>query len=693
MKAIVKSFCARICSGNCGILATLEDQKITHITGDPDCPFNRGAICPKGRAVPELLYHPERLTVPLKRIGPKGAGNWQPISTDEALDAVAAKLKVYADKFGPESVLLYSGAYRGLERDFIQRLARVLKTPNTVSVDNICHVPRTTAARYTFGAMPFPDYQHPPQCLIIWGRNSLQTGGDGSQAQLRHVLKKHTRLIVIDPRKIALAARADIWLQPRPGSDGLLALGMLHVIVREKLYDADFVAQWTVGFQPLKDFLAAYPPAVVAEKTWLPPERIEEAARLFAKADCAAIQWGNALDQTSNAFQTCRAVAILMALTGNLDIPGGAVLPDSVPLLEGSDFSLAQDVAGPLKPPVGSRFKLAARANLVPSQEVSKAILAQQPYPLKAGLIFGSNPLLTYAGAEETYAAFQKLDFMVAADLFMTPTVALADIVLPVAAPLEYDDLVQQRSCVAARPKIIAPPGECRSDMQWINLIAARMGFGRYFWRDESAALDAVLAPAGLNYDQLKNLGIYCIQHHYRKFEARGFSTRSGRVELFSEPLREMGIDPLPVFVEPRLTPFGAPDLTAEYPLVLTSSKNPFFFHASHRNIPSLRKLSPEPLVELHPETAAKLGLEEGDRVHIETPRGKIRQSLRLNADLDRRVAVAAFGWWFPEKGLAELYGWQEANLNMLTDSSPPHDPAMGSANLRGIMCKVFKPD
>jgi thiosulfate reductase/polysulfide reductase chain A len=196
-----------------------------------------------------------------------------------------------------------------------------------------------------------------------------------------------------------------------------------------------------------------------------------------------------------------------------------------------------------------------------------------------------------------------------------------------------------------------------------------------------------------LNYDQLKNLGIYCIQHHYRKFEARGFSTRSGRVELFSEPLREMGIDPLPVFVEPRLTPFGAPDLTAEYPLVLTSSKNPFFFHASHRNIPSLRKLSPEPLVELHPETAAKLGLEEGDRVHIETPRGKIRQSLRINADLDRRVAVAAFGWWFPEKGLAELYGWQEANLNMLTDSSPPYDPAMGSANLRGIMCKVFKAD
>jgi anaerobic selenocysteine-containing dehydrogenase len=693
METTVKSFCARLCSGTCGILVTLEGQMITHIKGDPDCPFNRGAICPKGRALPELLYHPDRLTVPLRRIDRKGAGQWQPISTDEALDAIAAKLKDCVKEIGPESIMLYVGAYRGLERDFIQRFARVLGTPNTVSVDNNCHVPRTMAARYTFGDMPFPDYEHPPKCIIIWGRNSLQTGGDGSPAQLRPALEKHTRLIVIDPRKIAPAARADIWLQPRPGSDGLLALGMLNVIVREKLYDADFVEKWTVGFKRLKDFIADYPPAAVAEKTWVPPARIEQAARLFAKADCAAIQWGNALDQTSNAFQTCRAVAILMALTGNLDIPGGAVFPDSVPLLRGENFSLAQNIAGPLKPAVGNRFKLAARANLVPSQEASKAILAQQPYPLKAGLIFGSNPLLTYAGAQETYAAFQKLDFMAAADLFMTPTVAMADIVLPVAAHLEYDDLVQHRGCVAARPRIIAPAGECRSDMQWINLIADRMGFGRYFWRDESDAIDAVLAPAGLNFERLKNLGIYCAEHHYRKYQARGFSTRSGKVELFSEPLREMGIDPLPVFAEPRLTPFGSPELTSEFPLVLTSSKNPFFYHASHRNIKSLRQLSPEPVTEMHPDTAATLGLNAGDRVCIETPAGKIRQWLRLNAHLDPRVVIAAFGWWFPERGPSELYGWQEANLNLLTDSAPPHDPALGSANLRGLMCRVYKAD
>jgi len=688
---IINSFCARLCSGTCGILVTRKGQTITEVRGDPDCEFNRGYICPKGRALPELLYHPDRLKYPLKRTGQKGADKWQPISKDEALDTIASKLEKSMEEFGPESTMFFTGAYRGLERDFIQRFANVLGTPNTVSVDNNCHVPRTMAARYTFGTMPLPDYEHPPKCIIIWGRNSLQTGGDGSAAQFRPAFAGGTKFIVIDPRKIAQASKAELWLQPRPGSDGLLALGMLNVIINEKLYDVDFVGKWTVGFGRLKNFIAAYPPEEVAQKTWVPQSLIEQAARMFAAARPAAIQWGNALDQTSNAFQACRAVAILMAITGNLDVPGGAIFPDGVPLLRGADFSLAAEIDPNRKPGVGSRFKVAARANLVPSQEAAKAILSQKPYPLKSGLIFGSNPLLTYAGARQTYEAIKTLDFLMVADLFMTPTASLADVVLPVAANLEYDDLVQRRGCVAARPKIKAPPGECRSDMQWINLIAGRMGFGQYFWQGESAALDAILAPAGLNFDRLKTLGIYCLDQHYKKYEEQGFSTTSGKVDLFSEPLREMGIDPLPGFVEPKLTPGGSPEKTTEYPLVLTSSKNPFYYHASHRNIASLRKLSPKPLAQLHPETASKLGLKDGDRIYIETSQGKIRQTLRLNQDLDPRVVIAAFGWWFPEKGPADSYGWQEANLNLLTDSSAPLDPAMGSANLRGLVCKVYK--
>ena len=679
----IKTFCARLCGGTCGILVNVRGGKITRVKGDPDC-LNKGHICPKGRALPELLYHPNRLTFPLKRVGEKGEGKWQKISTDEALDSIAHKLQKTIQQFGAESILLYEGAQRGLERDFIQRFARVLGTPNTVSVDNVCHEARTMAARYTYGRRAYPDYDHPPKCLIVWGRNSLQTGGDGAPARLGPAFDKGTRFIVIDPRKISLASRADVWLKPRPGSDGLLALGMLNVIINEGLYDEDFVKKWTIGLEQLQDFLAAYPLDEVAQRTWVPKSQIEQAARMFATTKPAAVQWGNALDQTSNAFQTCRAIAILEAITGNLDIPGGGIFPGTFALLDDADLLKS-------KRPVGSRFKLAAQANIVPSQESSRAILEEKPYPLKAGMIFGSNPLLTYPNANETYKALDKLDFLTVAELFMTPTTELAEIILPVAANLEYDTLIWHGDYHAAHPKIINPPGECLADFQWMGQIAKRMGHEEYSWEDEIAVMDTLLQPTGLTFKELARMRIYCAKTQYRKHEDQGFQTRSGKVELFSSQLQEMDIDPLPTFYEPPQTPFGSPELAEEYPLVLTSCKSPFFFHASHRNIPSLRKLSPEPSVELNPETATKLGLSQGDFVTIETPRGRIKQKLELNANLDPRVVIVAYGWWFPERGPSNLYGWREANLNLLTDSSPPYDPAMGTPNLRGLMCKVYK--
>jgi anaerobic selenocysteine-containing dehydrogenase len=547
------------------------------------------------------------------------------------------------------------------------------------------------AAKYTYGRMTFPDYDYPPKCLMIWGKNSLQTSSDSPPARFRRAFDKGTRFIVIDPRRISLASRADTWLKPRPGSDGLLALGILHVIINEGLYDRDFVARWTVGFDRLRDFVAAYPPGEVAEITWVPKSQIEQVARMYATTRPAAIQWGNALDQTSNAFQTCRAVAILKAITGNLDMPGGGVFPSPLPLLDRANLTLVEDSPRNLEESIGSRFKLAAQANIVPSQESCRALLEEKPYPLKAGLIFGSNPLLTYANASETYKAFRKLDFLVVADLFMTPTAELADIVLPVAANLEYDALIRHYNCIAAHPKIVDPPGECLSDLQLMSQIAGRMGHGKYFWKDEAVAINTILQPAALTLEKLAGMGIFYAETQYKKYEAEGFQTPSGKVELFSDQLEGMGIDPLPTYHEPPQTPFGSPELSEEYPLVFTSCKSPFFFHASHRNIPSLRKRSPEPIAELNPETATKLGLNEGDSVYIETPRGKIRQKLRMNADLDPRVVIVAYGWWFPERGPSDLYGWQEANLNLLTNSSPPYDPAMGTPNLRGLICKVYK--
>ncbi len=688
---IAKTFCGRLCGGNCGILVTVDHGKITKVEGDPDCPLNKGHICPKGRAIPEILYHPDRITYPLRRVGKRGEGKWERISVTEALGTIAQRIKECIELHGGESILLFTGAFRGLERVFVQRFASILGTPNTVGIDNICHAPRTMASSYTFGDRPFPDFDHSPRCIMVWGRNSLQTGAEGSPAQFNQALKAGAKLIVIDPRKISLVSRADLWIKPRPGSDGLLALGMINFIIREGLYDKDFVQRWTLGFDKLEEFVKQYPLDMVAERTWVPRSQIEQAAKIYAASKPAIIQWGNALDQTSNAFQTCRALSILKAITGNIDVSGGNIFLTYPPILKATEFSLIKDSLRIRKTPVGSRFKVAAQANIVACQEASRAIIREDPYQLKAGFVFGSNPMLTHPNAVMVHEALKKLDFLIVVDLFMTPTAALSDVILPVAANLEFNEFFQRSGYIAARPKLVEPPGECKSDLQWINLMAKSMGFGEHFWNDETEAIDTLLKPTGLTFEQLKSLGLYGIESGYRKYEREGFRTPSGKVELYSSKLKELGLEPLPVYNEPKETPFGSPEIAEEYPLILTNYKSPFFYHASHRNIPSLRKLSPEPTVELNPVTATKLGLEEADMVYIESIRGRIKQRLKLNQDIDPRVVMAAYGWWFPEEGYDRLFEWEEANLNVLTSNEPPYDPAMGSVNLRGILCRVYK--
>lgn len=694
LSEVIKTFCGRLCGGTCGIVVTVDRGRIVDIKGDPDSPFGRGAICAKGRNFKDIVYHPDRLKRPLKRAGERGAGKWQEIGMDEALSLVAEKLNGYIRDFGPESVLLFTGASRGgLDIPYLYRFAAALGTPNQVSSGNVCHVPRDQGATLTFGSACLPDYDAPPKCLIIWGSNTHHTNSNyGTGAQYWKAVGAGAKFIVVDPCRTTMAAKADIWLRLRPGSDGLLALGMLNVIIGEGLYDRDFVSGWTVGFEQLKEFVASYPPSRVSQLTWVPAEEIFRAARLYASTRPAAIEWGNAIDQTSNTIQTCRAISILRAITGNLDIPGGDILPVPVPgLMKASDFMLTAKQLKSGKKSVAPQYKVAEGMFFVASQTAMPAIIEQKPYPLKAGLVFGANPLLTYADSRLADKAFRKLDFLVVSDLFMSPTAALADVVLPAAANLEYDDMGQfpgRNGWITARQKVVDPPGECLPDVMIINRLARKLGLGEYFWNDGVGALDAILKPAGLTYQEFKKMGILRSETSYRKYEKEGFRTPSGKVELVSSRLQQMGYDGLPVMSEPPETPFGSPDLAREYPLVLTSGKSPFFQHASHRMVKSLRKLAPEPVVKLNPETAERLGLEAGVMVVIETPHGGIKQKLELDGGIDPRVAIAAFGWWFPERPVTDAGRWQEANLNMLT-SGVPVDPAMGTPNLRGFMCRV----
>jgi anaerobic selenocysteine-containing dehydrogenase len=690
---IVKTFCARMDHGGCGLLVEVENGKIVRVKGDPDCSLNRGTICAKGLAQIERLQHPERLRHPLRRTGAKGGGQWERISWDEALALLAEKFRERISRGGGKSMAFAQGTPKGLELYMMIRLANVLKIPHVVTPGSICHMPRETASLITCGFFPVPDYDHPPALVLAWGSNLFQTNEEGVIGfQLRRALDQGAKLVTIDPRKTALASRSVLWLQPKPGSDLALALGMLKVIVEERIYDPDFVKKWTVGFEELEKELKDYSLRNLAEATWVPEQKIREAALLYAQTKPACIQWGNALEHTTDSVQNARALLILKAITGNLDAPGGNVNRSGPPVMRPGDFVCSRNFPEKREMLLGPEFRLAAQMGFTPSQLVVKAILSDVPQPIRMMYVQGGNPLLSYANAQETFQALKKLDFLAVAEIFMTPTAQLADLVLPTATNFEFDDIGHYglpHGFILARPKVVDPPEECWPDLKILNELGKRLGPENFFWPDLRSCLDDVLKPAGMTYEELKSKGMLRGKWTYRSYEGKGFGTPSKKVELYSSRFQEWGYDPLPSWRGEKSATGDLQEGGSE--LILTSAKDPNYFHSAYRNLPSLRRLSPDPEVLVHPDTAEKLGVREGAWVFIETGLGKIRQKAVFDRDLHPRVVVAAYGWWFPERKDLELSGWKESNINILTKNDPPYDPAIGSTNLRAIPCRLFK--
>ncbi len=700
---VVKSIC-RMCHGVCGVKVHLEAGRVVKVTGDPDHPMSRGYICSKGRASPELLYHPDRLLHPLKRAGGKGENKWERISWDEALDTTAERLLHFKDEHGPESVALALGT--GRPYMFMSlRFANAFGTPNVVSYAHACYLPRVMAAAVTCGMhLPVCDFYGfggvEPALVLVWGCNIQETGAaDGMCGPMAtRVIRKGARSIVVDPRRTPPADRADLWLQVRPGTDAALALSMLHVIIEGGLYDREFVETYTVGFDRLADRVRAYPPSRGEAITWVPEETIREAARLYATTKPACLLWGNGLDQSPNCFQTARALMILRAVTGNIDVPGGDVFwvpPEKV--FQTSPFVEPENtLLGRMTPEAAAR-KLGYGESIPLNPGVRHpvfwdAVLDQKPYPVKALLIMGTNPLLTSSAPLRGEEALKRLDFSCCVDLFMTPTAQLADIVLPAASWLEQDDVADLHFiwCVAARQKV-AEVGECWDDKKILIELARRVGLEAFFpWKDVRQWCDYVLEGSGLDFEAFKEIGLLRGEMQYRKHETDGFPTASGKFEIACSALEAMGHDALPNYFEPPESPYSTPDLAERYPLIaITGAKIEPFFHTELRQLPSQRKRNPDPLVELHPETAARLSIAEGDWVWIESPRGRIRQRARLTPGIAPRVVSIQHAWWFPEREPPE-YGWKESSASLLLDPQPA-DAVWGSEPWKGFLCKVYK--
>jgi anaerobic selenocysteine-containing dehydrogenase len=686
----VRTVC-RSCHGGCGVIAQVNNGKVIKIAGDPESPISHGSMCAKGLAITQLAYHPDRILFPMK----KSAGHWQRITWDEALDTVSAKFKEIIAEFGPESIIIGQGTGRDFESHF-SRFGNLLGTPNMLTAGHMCYLSRIGATLTTCGRHPAIDYANNPKCIVMWGCNPLWTNPDEYKGvSFWRAYEKGAKLIVIDPRKGFLAKKADLWLQLRPGTDAALALGIFSVIIEEDLYDADFVANYIHGWEAFVDRIKTdYPLERVAEITWVNPDLIRQAARLYANIKPAGIHWGVPTEQTINCTDFTRTAVGLMAATGNLDAPGGNVFHEPPGTRKISEFSAhtALSEEQRKKRLGGGQYKLAARMTIVTPKCAWDAILTGKPYPVKAGYLVATNPVVSRANASEVYDALNRLDFLAVSDFFMTPTAELADVFLPAGTWLEQDHVSENwkyHGYVLARQKVVQI-GECWQDHKIFMELGKRMG--QPWWDTVEDSLDWMLEPTGLTWQEFKKKGYLHGNQKYYKYRAKGFSTHTRKVELYSTILEKWGRDPLPKYTEIPESPVSQPDLAKKFPYILNAGlRTPTFFHSANRQIPWLREIRPDPIVEIHPATAAKHGIREGDWVWIESPRGRAKEKARLNDGIDAAVVVAEHGWWYPEIKDAG-HGWGISNINLLTDNSHESmDPVMGATNLRVLLCNIAR--
>ena len=724
---MVKSLCY-FCHANCGVLAYVKDGDVIKIEGDPDY-SNQGGLCCRGTSALLHVNHPARINHALKRVGEKGEGKWEKIPYDQAIQEVAEKLNKIKEESGAEAVASAGGTTRTddwARRRFLNQFG----TPNGFHNALLCWIPTFMAETCVAGWSPFETDLGAARCLILWGMNpgaSTLPGMHGYTDLQMGGLK----IIVVDPRYSETAQHADLWLPLRPGSDAALALAMLHTILYEGMANYDFIDKWCSGYEELLEHVAEYTPEWAAPITWLEPDQIRTAARMYAMNTPGCIQWGCTWDQIGRASTTgSHAIALLRAVTGNLEIPGGDGMPGpAMNYLTDEEMEANETLPEEQKAKQISRFKLTSWpgytlisetakrqwGKTLPTEwfceahgpSVFKSILTGDPYQVRALLVNATNPINSYGDSKMTLAAIKAVEFLVVVEYWMTPTALFADYIFPAAGALERPIIVTHYgatdSLMGGR-RAIQPKFDRHDDYQfWKKLgLACGQDPKMWPWEDLEEAYSDIIKPLGLPIegynDFVDMVRMYYPPLHQKKFEAHGgFWTPSGKVEFNSTILRELGYPGMPTYIGTIENPIDTPELAEEYPFVLSTGGSFMPYHHSEwHNIPKVRYLLPEPYFSINPEAAEKMGIEHGDWCWIETRRGRIKMRADVEPVIDPRVIFAPRGWWFPERdGSADLdnpFGCLESNVNVLTSVDEEHcDPMGGSWANRGLLCKVYR--
>ena len=707
------------CHGGCGQKLYVQDGKMIRIEGDENHPWSQGRSCPRVLAMTQYMYHPDRITTPLKRIGERGEGKFAPISWDEAFDICTKKLKDIRQDYGAESVIFCQGTGRDAGGP-VSFLAYSYGSPNWCQLGlsgQSCYTPRLGSMKATLGDFTVMDasqflekrYDSPeykvPQVALVWAQNPPPTCPDGFFGHwIVDCMRRGTEIIVVDPRHTWLSTRSKHHLQIRPGTDGALALGLLHVIINEKLYDQEFVDKWTVGFDKLKERVQKYTPSTVAEITWADKDTIIAAARTYGRAKPAAVHWGVPIDMSPDSTAVAQAITHLTCITGNIDVPGGNVIArpshgvttypytsEEMVDLYGQELVtiLNEKRIGADRYPMVKGFRGWAHPDMAIEQ-----IVSGKPYPIKALWIQTCNILGGQAARMKFhYDAMKKMDFVAVVDLFHNPTtMALADIVLPAATFAEKDGFRSWWAPLEIGPKAVQV-GDCKSDWE-INLEMAKRLNPEVGSKFETVrdVINERLKVANLTFEEQVAKGSWVMppdgssKPYYRHERGLlradgkpGFNTPSGKVELWSTAYENWGLDPLPYYKEPAQSPVSTPELYGKYPLMMISgTRSPLFFHSEHRMIPWLREKLPDPLVEIHPDTAKEYGIYDGEWVYLVNDMGRVRRKAKLSLTVHRKMINTMHGWWMPEEEGAEpnLFGVWKYQINQLIPG--PQDSVAG---------------
>ncbi len=657
VSAIVRGACPHDCPDTCAMLVTVEDGRAVRVAGDPDHPFTQGFLCAKVNRYLERTYHRDRILRPLRRAGPKGSGRFAPISWEEALDEIAARLcEVVESPDGAQAVLPYSyagtmGLVQGssMDRRFFHLLG-ASKLERT-----ICSTAGQVGMAMTVGASIGADAEGIPESdlVLLWGTNTLTSNPHLWPFVLR-ARERGAPVIAIDPLRTRTADQCDEWVAIRPGTDGALALAMMHVLFAEGMDDRDYLERYTRGHEQLRERVREYPPDRAALITGLGEERIVDLARRYGRSRAAFIRINYGLQRHGGGGMAVRTIACLPAVSGHWRRAGGGI---QLSTSGNFPFDFAALERPDLSPPVRTINMIRlGQALTMPDATGASGASGDGP-PVRALVIYNSNPA---AVAPDRGAVLRGLArehlFTVVLEHFQTDTADWADIVLPATTQLEHWDvhLAYGHHYVSLNQPSIAPLGECKPNSEIFRLIAARMGLDHPALHDDDVSLIRQALSSGdkrlrgITFEALLEQGWMrlAIPRPYVPFAEGGFPTPSGKCELYSERLAEMGLDPLPTFTPPYELPELVPELAARYPLTLISSPAHQFLNSTFVNVDSLRRAVREPELVIHPTDAEPRGIARGMRVVIYNDRGEFLAIARVEDRVREGTVWAPSVWW-----------------------------------------------